>query len=240
MRREFNKAEDGITVNDNTWMVAGYISDHEKDMDFEDRTGYVDDKGKVHIFLVKPKDSTIPWFTIKNGELKFNNDSDYISSKFTVENVENMSIVKISEESEGIDNLYDEDMKTDMMSSSSKYIPEIKDGDDFLKKLIKMIIIEKDTDVHRYKAIAETPYKISNYIQALQNTTKMNPNVFIDWAGYLGFDFKIIIEDNGADPKYPLKDKIIYNSATNKVTIKGDKKDEEGKKYAVSAKQFSD
>lgn len=242
MKREYNKSEDGITVNDNTWMVAGYIKDHTESMDFEDRTGYVDDEDNVHIFLLNPDvHDCIPWFTIKDGELVYNNGSRFISDQFKADNVENMGIDKISEESEGIDKLYDDDMKSDMLSASSKYIPEVKDGDDFLKKLIKMIIIEKDTDVHRYKAIADTPHKISNYIQALQNTTKMNPNVFNDWSFYLGFNFKIIVEDNNGDPKCPLKNRIIYDSETNKITVEceGEEKDE-GKVYAVSAKQFSD
>lgn len=255
-RREFDPRNDGIAYKENVWMVAGYISDFMKtevtkdgevvtEVSFTNKTGYVDDHNTVHIYYDDPRTSDLfPWFTVEKHEdgtyeLVFNPyQDDEIDLNFNINRVVNMSVPTIAKDSEGIDNLYDEDVMDDFKNASSKYVPEIKDYDDFLKKIVKTMLLEKDVDAHRYKNVVDKGYIISNLIQGLTMKTKMNPNTFGTWMGLGCCNFKIIVEDNGGDPKYPLKNRIIYDSETNRIYVEG--KDEEDKNYAVSAKQYAD
>jgi hypothetical protein len=250
-------------------MVAGWLSDYkltyDEDIvsdvtgeerkltvkDFEENRGYVDENGFVHIFRKEPKDADmgIPWFTVTpdsdmNPVLKFNPyQSEELNNAFYIDRVADISLAAIKSAAENTEaSIYDKAMLEEMMNASSTYKPVIKDKDDFLKKLIKLTILEEEADVHAYKKYMEHSYQISNLIQGLNGETKTNPFVFATWMGLLGCDFKITITDNGADPYHILEYPIEYDSSTNRLRVIGKDGEENVDKdavFAVSAKQFS-
>lgn len=103
--------------------------------------------------------------------------------------------------------------------------PEIDPNDDFLKRIVKTVITEKHVNVKKYGTKVINGWQITNLINGLVGTTKTGPLVFLQWMELLDCDFKIIISDNGVDQNDPLKEKVVYNSITDKISI-GEEQDE--------------
>lgn len=246
-------------------MVAGYISDYkltyDEDIigemdekqkhltvnDFKNNKGYVDDGGFIYIFREKPdKNEIIPWFTVVVSEsgkpcLKFSQKrTPETRNGFRIEHVVDLSVKKIVDSTDPEEILYDEDLKNTLLAAGSQFVPEIKDIDDFLKKLVKTVILNKGCDLHNYRKSFGNNYQLSNYIQALDGTTKTGPLVFSNWMELLGCDFEITIHNNGTDTRYPLPYDIHYDSKKNEIHVMDGKEDENGKKkMPKSAKQFN-
>ena len=114
--------------------------------------------------------------------------------------------------------LYDENVLSDMNSSTSIFVPEINEGDDCLKILIKMAIKEKKINVNRLKSRMDKSYSLSNLKTALIGKTKMSVPNFIVWCDLLGLGFNITIFDNQMDEQNPLKHAIEYDSMKDSYT----------------------
>lgn len=259
-RRKLDPTVNGLKYQNRIFMIAGYISDYEltydedimKELgdvtskkltvaDFKENKGYVDDEGYIFIFRENPsRKETIPWFTIiMNSEgkpaLKFNQyRNEELRKAFRIERVGDLSMKRIIDESSPDDVLYDEQVLNDIMNATSKFIPEIKDEDDFLKKVIKTIILEKDVDVHKYKKLMKHSYELSNLLQSLTGKTKISPFVFLIWMELMGCHFKLTVQDNGSDKQNPLPFTVEYDSKRDAVLIHG--KDDGNETVLRSAK----
>lgn len=244
-KRELNETENGLTYDGRAYMVAGWLSDYEltfdadilnevgaKDKnkktvdDFKENRGYVDDDGYIHIFRKEPNPKEkIPWFSITVGDdgkprLVFNpNRNKLIEEAFHLNRVADLSIKHILESTKPGPAEYDEQVIADIMRSTSNYIPEIKEEDDFLKRLIKTIILEKEVNVHKYKSKMTHSYQLSNLISGLSGKTKTSPFTYENWMDILDVDFQIVVTDQGIDPDNPLPNKVIYDSRTDAVYI---------------------
>jgi hypothetical protein len=239
-------------------MVAGYIEDYQltddaKDdtptyKDFEENRGYVDTEGFVHIFRKEPNHSEmIPWFTVITDDegkpsLRF---SGYVTTEmmraFYIDRVGDLSIDYILRHSDGSDDMYDQEIIDELQNASSHYVPVIDESDDFLKKLVKTMLLETGIDAHSFKKYMEHSYQISNMIQGLNSKTKMNPFVFDTWMGLAGIPYKVTIEGVGSDPNHPLKHPIEYDSTTNRIRVIGKEGalNDPKSSIAVSARQFN-
>lgn len=267
---ELNERDTGFNYLGHSYMVAGWLSDYkltyDRDIlgelndgekktltvnDFKENRGYVDDDGYIHIFREHPNNNElIPWFTVVmkddgSPKLEFNKRrSEETRKAFRIERVGNLSVKNIIDTTTEGDVEYDPEVLNDIARATSTFIPEIKDTDDFLKKLTKTSILEKDVNVHKYKKQMEKSYQLSNLIQGLSNTTKTSPIVFETWMEILACDFEIIIRDNGTDKQDPLKHVIIYKSSTGEIIIKEEDSREEEKPneketyMARSARQY--
>lgn len=263
-RRKLDKTVNGLNYKNRSFMVAGYLDDYkltydadilgeleagEKTLtvaDFEENRGYVDESGYVHIFREHPSDSElIPWFTVIMGDdgkpkLKFNKRrSEETRAAFRIERVGDLSIKNIIDTTTDGEVEYDPEVLNDIMRATSTFIPDIKDNDDFLKKLIKTIIIEKGVNVHKYKKKMQHSYELSNMLQGLSGTTKISPFVFAMWMELLGCDFEIKIVDNRTDSQDPLKDPVVYKSKTNEIRIMGKEQHDENISMPRSARQYN-
>ena len=233
---KLNKMNTGINFGNNTYMVAGYLSDYKLTYledsegltvkDLEENKGYVDDSGAVHIFRENPgKLEKVPWFTVvmnSDGKpvYKYNpKRTPEMEKAFRLENVRDWSVVKIMEETDPNMKLFDEDTRNALLSTGSQFVPVIKDFDDFLKKLIKTTLIQKDCDIHEYRGQFANGYQLSNLIQALNGTTKTGPLVFASVMDVLGCEFEIIVRDNKKDRRHPLDKEIHYDSRRNTISI---------------------
>lgn len=263
---ELNEKETGINCINHTYMVAGWLSDYkltyDEDIlgelgrdkktltvnDFKENRGYVDEEGNIYIFREHPNpNELIPWFTIEvdtNGKPKlvFNQRrSEETRKMFRIERVGNLTVKSIIDKTTEGEVEYDAEVLNDIMRATSTFIPEIKDGDDFLKKIIKTSILEKNVNVHKYKKCMEKSYQLSNLIQALSNKTKISPFVFETWMEILGCDFEIKVMDNGSDRQDPLPYTVRYKSMTGEIIV--DREGEENAKEKVhvsrSARQFN-
>ena len=105
----------------------------------------------------------------------------------------------------------DEDLEV-INNSSEVFTPKIKDGDDFLKQIVKQALDEKKINLKLYKNKFSKPHTLNNIKSALVNKTKTSITNFEQWAELLGFDYEITIRDNGTDKLNPLKYEITYKS----------------------------
>jgi hypothetical protein len=240
----------GINYQDRTFMVAGYIKDYlnsptvmdeiddEKEpkktpADFKNNRGYVDDDGYVWIYrdTVPDKHEKIPWFVVEASDdkykLKFNPRRDEFDMEaFSIGKVGDISLKTIIDTTSDGPVEYDEDVLMSVARATAVVAPEIDVNDDFLKRIVKTVINEKHVNVKKYGTKVINGWQITNLINGLVGTTKTGPLVFLQWMELLDCDFKIIITDNGVDPNDPLKEKVIYNSITDKISIGEEKNDE--------------
>lgn len=77
------------------------------------------------------------------------------------------------------------------------------DGEDPLKRLIKVALIKKNAPLKSYKDNGSTPYLINNMRSALKSNAKMMIPYFINWCNLLGMDyeFKVVDPSDGTEFK---------------------------------------
>lgn len=200
MRRENNEKENGV---------------------FLDGKGYLDENNIVWIYSGDGKPinaNKYPYFWLNsNGEKEFSNPLPETLDEFSGGNLVDASLLTIVNNTKEGEELYNEQAINDMNSAAAIYVPIINDNDDFLKKVIKNVIIEKNIDISRLKYKMGAKYGLPNMKAALQNKTKMSVNYFLSWAELLGIDFTIAIEDNGTDTIDPLKEPLFYVSSKDQV-----------------------
>lgn len=244
-RRLLDERSTGLNYNDNTFMIAGYLSDYEltfdedilgaldrnektlRVADLKENRGYVDDNGYVHIFRRTPnKTEEIPWFTVITNsegkpEFKFKAKvPDEVKNQFVLSRVGDLSIKRMIDETSPDEVIYSEEMKKNMLVSISECVTEIKSEDDFLKKLIKfMLQLRQVNPKQAYRGCCETPYQLNNLISPLNGTTRISPKSFDTWMELSGTDFEIILKDNGKDKNHPMGYQIRYDSVSNELTL---------------------
>lgn len=266
---KLDEKDTGLNYRDHSYMVAGWLSDYKLTYDdttgkldengnqiltvndFKENRGYVDEDGYIYIFREYPnQNELIPWFTVVmkddgTPKLEFNKRrSEETKKAFRIEMIGNLSVKNIIDTTTEGEVEYDPEVLNDMARATSTFIPEIKDTDDFLKKLIKTAILEKNVNVHKYKKQVLKTYILSNLIQILSNTTRTSPFAFEQWMEILSCDFEIIVHDNGTDKQDPLPHDVIYKSSTGEVIIKEgnsgkeEKSNEKETCMARSARQY--
>lgn len=199
--------------------VKGYIKDG---MTYVDKKGYINpDDDIVYRFTEHPErhDSTgFPRFYYKDGKLEFSelpeNHEMFHTNKLVRYNAD-----EINNSTKSTDILYDEKVMNTMSMSSTVFKPEIKENDDFLTKMIKQLILDKNIDLKTLVPLVEKPHDISNMKSALSGSTKMSVPNFIKWCELLNVEWELYIT-NGEKPSRvsaPLKKSIVYQSENNTV-----------------------
>lgn len=132
---------------------------------------------------------------------------------FCVSNVIDMDIESIANKIKEQAELFNNDEDLEVINSSSEiFAPKIKEGDDFLKVLVKKALEEKKISLKNYKNKFTKPHTLNNIKSALVKPTKTSIPNFEQWAELLGFDWEIRIFDNGQDKNNPLKYDIVFRS----------------------------
>lgn len=89
------------------------------------------------------------------------------------------------------------------------------DGEDPLKRLIKVALIKMNVDLNNYKDKGSTPHLINNMRSALKRSSKMMMPYFVYWCEILGLDYLLTITDPvdgktiSADVNYKASDYIM-------------------------------
>lgn len=208
-----------INTKKRTINVLGTIDDTEE---FIDGKGYIDSNGYVWIFcsLKAPENKNVyPYFwrgTGSDNRFEFSDPSDETLSMFHESNLKDLSFDTIIEETDENNDSYDEMMRRYNPAGSSVFVPVLKETDDFLKKIIKRVILDKGTNIERYKSLTPKDFMISNMKQSLSGSTKMSVKYFMIWCEVMGFDFEIIVRNNGKDID-PLPEDLYYFSNRDRV-----------------------
>lgn len=210
-----------VSLNSKTVEVVGLMKKDGTADDYVTGKGYVDESdGSIWIYASKKPimKNAYPffWFT-KEKEEKRSDPADLVRQAFNLDKMVDMSVLTIVQETEPNEVLYDEEEIIDMNAAAALYVPEIRESDDFLKKIIKTLIIVTGTDVSTLKSKTEEKYMIPNMRQALDGNTKMSTTYFLKWCELLGFGFKLTLEDNGEKKRSPLKNPIAYLSYRDKM-----------------------
>lgn len=93
---------------------------------------------------------------------------------------------------------------------------EIKEEDDFLKKIIKKLINSKKINLKNYQDKLANRHDLGNMISVLNKSTKMSVVNFERWCEMLGVDWEVTINDNGEDTLAPLEESLrITNKGWN-------------------------
>ena len=215
-----------VSTSDRTISVVGLVdrSNDEKETGvFQDNKGYVDEEDFIWIYCGsgKPKNkNAYPYFWLNDeGKKEFSDPPEIIKKAYSVGNMIDMSLVNIVDLTEPGEQLFNEDEINDMNAAAAFYVPTINESDDFLKKIVKTTIIEKGIDINRLKNKTDEKYQLPNMKAALQSKTKMSVIYFINWMTLLGCDFEINILDSGEDKNDPLKEPLVYQSYSDKISV---------------------
>lgn len=116
-------------------------------------------------------------------------------------------IQKIAEHSENF-----EQPEIIINNNSDIYKPNITEEDDFLKVIVKKIILSKQINLRDYKSKFPNEYALNNMKSGLNRSTKMTVPNFTAWCEILGVNWDITIYDNGTDKVNPMKNDIELSS----------------------------
>ena len=203
--------------------VLGYI-DKCYPVFCEDK-GYLDNGGQIWIYKSREpriNKNKFPYFWLTGDRslesIQVSHPDDEVMSQFRKERMVDTNTKQVLKRIRNMkESLYTDEMLSDMNSATTIFKPIIGKDDDYLKKIVKSVMLEKNIDISRLKHKMGVRYVLPNMIAALKNETKMSVNYFSAWASLLGFDYDIVIYDNGTDKLDPLKKPLMYISSYDKV-----------------------
>lgn len=207
-----------ISGKDKTVTVCGCI---EKDGKFTDGKGYIDDDGQIWIFVgSKPKITNVyPYFWFNdNNEIEYSKPNKKVLSDYNISNLKDLSLIKIIDNTVAGEVLLDDDALVQINSGTAFYTPTLKASDDFLKKMVKSVIIAKGIDINGLKSQTDQKYVLANMRSALENSTKMSVKYFLCWMELLDCDFQVVINNNDTTPSSPMNE-VVFTSANDTVEV---------------------
>ena len=92
------------------------------------------------------------------------------------------------------------------------YTPMIKEEDDFLKYIVKKMIINKKINLRNYREKFPNEYALNNMKSGLNKSTKMTVTNFTKWCEVLGCDWRVVVKDNNTDVNNPMTEDIVVDS----------------------------
>lgn len=107
------------------------------------------------------------------------------------------------------------DLKTTEILNNNTvvFMPQIKETDDFLKKIIKKAIRAKGVNLANYKDSGTTnTWTITNLKSSLNRDTALSTKYFQMWCEILGLRLEGRLVDNGTDKISPLNEPIEFTN----------------------------
>ena len=199
-----------LIVEDEYYEVDIFIKNEKLKKD----VGYIIDD-MVYIYRGKVKDKTKLEFGIynDNGEYKFIEPDNKEKDLYHVRNITELNPDSIFTNIEKDKDMFVQPEDIEIINNNAEiYIPTIKEDDDFLKYLVKKIIIDKKINLRNYKNKFATEYSLNNMKSGLNRDTKMTVTNFKTWCEILGVKWDMVITDSGEDPLNPLPQDISISS----------------------------
>lgn len=188
-----------IEGDENIYSVLPY----NKTVELVKNTGYLKD-GLVYIYrgdISKKKKYSSGLFSDKKGNRMFAM-SEEDKEKFSFENIQDDSIHAIVEQTKKINPKLKKKIMKEINKSSDIYTPEIDENDDFLKHLIKQIVLEKKVDLKDHKDKFKRAYDSTNLKAALNAKTSLDGkrgtltiNNLLKWMEVLEMDIEVTFKD---------------------------------------------
>ena len=105
------------------------------------------------------------------------------------------------------------DNKKKLMNTGEYYIPELKENDDALTRIMKLMIIHVGVILNNHRGKFDKEYSLDNMRSAINGATvNMTITKFLAWCDLLNLEWEFILEDNGTDFRNPLLEPIIISS----------------------------
>lgn len=131
----------------------------------------------------------------------------------SVNNIIELNLDNIFEDiKRNADNFNTAEMIEAVNNNAELFIPTINPDDDFLKYLIKKVIIDKKINLKNYKDKFASQNDLNNMKSGLTHKTKMSVVYFMKWLEILGLQCKIELSDNGTDKLAPLHEPIYLDT----------------------------
>lgn len=199
-----------LAVDDYVYEVHMYHPSMEK---LQKGHGYII---RDYVYVYKGKTDTDGMGIYKNkhtGELMIVEGTTKEKDKYSVDKIIDMDIESMAARIKEQASKFTTEEDLEMINNSAEvFAPKIKEGDDFLKQIVKQALDEKQISIKNYKNKFSKPHTLNNIKSALVNKTKTSINNFEQWAELLGFDWEIRIFDNGTDKSNPLEVEIVFRS----------------------------
>lgn len=176
--------------------------------------GYIID-GMVYVYRGKLKDpdERTPGLYNKDGEYIRIEPKGKDIELYDIDNVTELNLESIFNKVENEKESFIQPEDVEIINNNAElYTPTIKEDDDFLKYLVKKIIIDKRINLRNYKDKFATDYSMNNMKSGLNRKTKMTVTNFKSWCEALGVNWRIIISDSGEDTNNPLPNDIEISS----------------------------
>lgn len=209
-----------LTYGEKVFSIEGYVEENTDE--YIPNKGYIDKEKEIVLIFSKNENKmkfgpNVPYFWIEDGKVQHSDLTEKMYDVFSVQNIKDLNLDVIEEVTDINDELYDEELIISINNSTSVFKPEIKDSDDFLKKLVKQVILDKGIDIKMLDSKLGKKNGLNNLKSALLGTTKMSTTNFIIWAELLGIEWTIMISNNGTDKVYPLKEDLLYMSSNDRI-----------------------
>jgi hypothetical protein len=196
----------GLTVGDDYHEVELYSPGKKLKKGF----GYI--KGNyVYIYRGKKekfKKNDLPpgVYLNKNGEYEFiKPENKQEKEAYHTDNIIELDVENIFKDiAENKENFIDPEDIEIINNNSDAWVPTIREDDDFLKYIIKKVIIDKKVNLKNYRGKFTNQYALNNMKSGLNKDTKMTVTNFKIWCEILGIKWTMFIEDDGTDRMNPL------------------------------------
>lgn len=168
----------------------------------------------VYVFYGKYNDKT-------NRSGIYKKDNSYVVIEHNEKNKEKYHVSKLNElDPKSILSLLETDRENfvqmediEIINNNAEiYTPMIKDEDDFLKYIVKKMIINKKINLRNYREKFPNEYALNNMKSGLNKSTKMTVTNFVKWCEVLGCDWSMVVKDNGSDTNNPMTETISVDS----------------------------
>ena len=206
-----------IEGDDTIYQVKPFNYEEELTKD----VGYLKD-GYVYIYrgdISKKRKYKSGLFTNdKNDYMFFLDDSE--KELFAFDKIKDDSIVSIIRRANNINPKIQHKIMKDINKSTDIYVPELDENDDFLKHLVKLMLIEKKISLKDYKDKFKKTHDITNIKASLDTKTSpdgkrgaLTINNLLKWVDLLDMDILIEFKDskNSIDPSNKI---FRYDSTT--------------------------
>lgn len=200
--------------------VVGNFNKANHPLTYKKGKGYIFDDGVVRVYsLTKRVDRPIPYFWFDETEKTYLKGGMEFDDGFTTDRIVSITPPDISKNTPDDFEPFNEEAINAINAAAEIYKPEIKPGDDPLKKIIKTAIIEKQINISRLSANVDTKCRLNNMKSALTKETKMSIEYFNKWCELLGLDYMVMLVDNGVDTIDPLKEPVVYRSELDLISV---------------------
>ena len=172
--------------------------------------GYLKD-GYVYIYrgdISKKRKYKSGLFTNDNNDYMFFLDNDE-KDLYAFDKIKDDSIASIIRWANNINPRLQHKIMKDINKSTDIYVPELDENDDFLKHLVKLMLIEKKISLKDYKDKFKKTHDITNIKASLDTKTSpdgkrgaLTINNLLKWVDLLDMDILIEFKDskNSLDP----------------------------------------